>query len=39
MVPAPRAFGGAQHLVSQLGKVCLHNTTVTFASCRANGTG
>ena len=33
MVPAPRAFRGALHLVGQLGNVCLHWTTATSGSC------
>lgn len=37
MVPAPGAPGGAQHLVGQLGKVCLHSTTAASGSCRASG--
>lgn len=39
MVPAPRALGGAQHLVEQLGKVCLPSTAASSGSCRANGAG
>lgn len=39
MVPAPRALGGAQHLVEQLGKVCLPSTAASSGSCRASGAG
>lgn len=39
MVPAPRALRGPQHLVGQLGKVCLPSTTASSGSCRASVAG